>query len=63
MPRELLDTRAAAKILGVKPATLRSWRHRGKGPPFKRATSNKFSSCVYTPEEVELWKLDNPRKR
>jgi hypothetical protein len=32
---ETLNTRKAAAFLGKKPATLRSWRLRGLGPPYK----------------------------
>ena len=31
-PPRLLSTKAAAQLLGVSPATLRSWRLRGQGP-------------------------------
>jgi predicted DNA-binding transcriptional regulator AlpA len=33
-PWTLLDTTAAAEVLGVKPDTLVAWRHRGGGPKF-----------------------------
>lgn len=32
----LLDTRAAARRLGLSPGTLQNWRHRGQGPAFVR---------------------------
>ena len=48
MPREeqirLFDTKRAARVLGVKPATLVHWRFHGKGPPFVRL--NGFRSRV-----------------
>lgn len=32
----LLDTRAAARRLGLSPGTLQNWRHRGQGPAYVR---------------------------
>lgn len=31
---QVLDTKAAAKLLGLSPRTLETWRSRGKGPPY-----------------------------
>jgi hypothetical protein len=31
-----LDTRAAARVLGIPVSTLQTWRVRGGGPPFRR---------------------------
>jgi predicted DNA-binding transcriptional regulator AlpA len=33
-PRDLLDTPAAARRLGLQPSTLHSWRWSGRGPRF-----------------------------
>lgn len=33
---DLLTTKEASAILGVKPNTLEIWRHKGHGPPFMR---------------------------
>ncbi len=35
-PPEAVDTRGAAEILGISPATLSTLRCRGGGPPFVR---------------------------
>lgn len=56
MARPLLSTPDAAALLGVSPATLRSWRMRGQGPPYKQL-AGEGSSAAYAPEDVELFKL------
>jgi predicted DNA-binding transcriptional regulator AlpA len=33
---EWLDTKAAAKYLGIAPKTLQEWREKGEGPPAHR---------------------------
>ncbi|MDV3291901.1 helix-turn-helix domain-containing protein [Mycobacterium avium] len=33
-PGEAVDSFAAAPILGVSPTTLKTWRHKGIGPPW-----------------------------
>lgn len=48
-------------MIGIAPATLRSWRHRGKGPAFKQLTAG--GQVAYEPEVVELWILRNPNVR
>lgn len=62
MARELLDTAGAAKLLGVAPATLRSWRFRGKGPPYRKVGGAR-ATPIYAPEEVELWALSHRKAR
>ena len=37
MEHRLLTEQEASDYLRISVATLRSWRHRGKGPPFIRA--------------------------
>jgi predicted DNA-binding transcriptional regulator AlpA len=36
MNNELLSPGRVAELLGIKPQTLRSWRHLGKGPRYVR---------------------------
>lgn len=62
MARPMLTTPQAAAVLGVSPATLRTWRARGQGPRFKQP-GGPGSSAVYAPEVVELYKLQRPLKR
>jgi predicted site-specific integrase-resolvase len=45
----LLTESEAARILAVKPATLRRWRWSGDGPPFRRT-----GACVrYHPDDIK----------
>jgi len=42
---ELIDQRAAARLLQVSPRTLETWRHRGGGPPYiKVSKSVRYST-------------------
>lgn len=46
-----LNTFEAAEMLGVRPATVRTWRSLGKGPRFY-----KFNRAVfYKAEDLEAW--------
>ena len=46
-----INTRAAAKIVGVSEATMRGWRSRDQGPPFWR----KGRGIFYDADEVKRW--------
>lgn len=37
MLEEALDEKGAARYLGVKPPTMRAWRHAGRGPRYFKA--------------------------
>jgi predicted DNA-binding transcriptional regulator AlpA len=41
----------AAAIIGVKPTTLASWRHFGKGPRYLKIGR----SCFYREADIETW--------
>lgn len=56
MSRPMLTTPQAAAVLGVSPATLRTWRARGQGPRYKQP-AGPGSSAAYAPEVVELFKM------
>jgi transposase len=43
-----------AKRLGVSPATIRSWRARGEGPPFVQP-AGKGTQATYDPQVVEFF--------
>jgi len=51
---ELLDTNALARILGLSPGTLRTWRWSGAGPKFHRL-SGVAGPVRYRRDDVELW--------
>lgn len=63
----LLTTPAAAKILGLRPQTLRKMRMRGDGPPFVRLSerTGRFYKVRYNRDDVERWRderLDGKRR-
>jgi Helix-turn-helix domain len=49
----LLAERAAAALLGVAPATLRSWRCRGIGPDYIKMGRGVRSPVRYNPVDIE----------
>ena len=55
-------TREAAEYLGQSPATLRSWRHRGIGPPFTKPIGRGLAAHYQT-EDREKWKKDHHNGR
>ena len=55
---DLVDVRAAARILGLSKSTLDKMRCTGKGPPFVRATER---AVRYDP--VDLWAFKSERRR
>src|SRR5262245_6986650 len=50
-PDQLLTQEQAATHIGVKPPTLASWRHYGKGPSYIKVGR----SCFYKMADVEHW--------
>lgn len=54
-----MTTAEAAEYLGLSPATLRSWRHRGIGPAFTPPTRRGFAA-TYTLEALNTWKEQHP---
>jgi len=51
-PHGLLDQAAAAKLLGLQPATLSWWRTIGRGPRFIRISGR---AVRYRPEDIEIF--------
>lgn len=48
----MVDTRAAARMLGLRPITLTVWRSQGRGPKFVRVSPR----CVmYRVKDLEEW--------
>jgi hypothetical protein len=62
---ELLNTEEAAELLKVKPATLKYWRHKRKGPPYIVLPGSQM--VLYTRESIERWyapgEVDHSRRR
>lgn len=50
-PDRLLNQEAAAAMIGVKPPTLASWRHYGKGPKYIKVGR----SAYYRVSDIEAW--------
>ncbi len=54
-----LNEAEAAQLLGISAATLRNWRHQGKGPVFHR-----FGRTVrYMPADIEVYVAENAADR
>lgn len=52
--RALSNARAAA-LIGITPATLKYWRHIGKGPRFCKLGDAKQAGIVYYEADVLAW--------
>ncbi len=51
----LINEKEAAARLGMDPITLRAWRCRQKGPPYKRVGRGPKSPIRYDPDELDAW--------
>jgi hypothetical protein len=51
----LLADKQAAPLLGVEPATLRSWRCRGIGPTYVKLGLGPKAACRYNPLDIEAF--------
>lgn len=52
---ELLKPERVAQMLGVKPATLTTWRYRGQGPEWVKLGDGKSSQVRYRRSVIEDW--------
>jgi hypothetical protein len=67
--KEYMNDKELAAILGIPPATMRTWRSRGRGPKYVKADGQK--GCVlYSVAEFEKWlknreikTIENDQKR
>lgn len=50
--KRLLDTPAAADVLGISPETMRKWRHRGIGPAYVQLSR---SQVRYRIADLDKW--------
>jgi hypothetical protein len=55
MNAPLLTTADAARYLGIRPQTLRTWRLSGRGPAYVRLGTGKFARAAYAEDELERW--------
>lgn len=53
--QELINTKVAAPLMGVAPATLENWRVRGEGPPFHK-TPGRTGKVLYDPADIAAWR-------
>jgi len=51
-PPTLLDTAAAAQVLGLQPRTLEHWRSKRRGPAFIRLSATRVR---YALDDLESW--------
>ena len=51
----LISSKQAAKLLGISPKTLKSWRSAGKGPRFLKLGSAPQAAVRYDRAEIEAW--------
>lgn len=54
-PVMLVSSKDAAKMIGIKPQTLRLWRYAGRGPRFVRLGENRYCQTAYRVSDIEAW--------
>lgn len=54
---DLLDSSAVAELIGVKPATIRTYRHRGDMPPPDRTIGR---TPVWLRDTIDRWLAERP---
>lgn len=57
----LIDEKAAADRLGVKPGTLSAWRKRGRGPRYVKMGTGKTAAIRYRRADLDAWIEANVR--
>lgn len=55
MSSRMLSTAEAARMLGLKPYTLRRWRHEGKGPRFVKLAHSQQAAVIYLEDDVQAF--------
>lgn len=58
IPIQTLNSKEAAAIIGVTPATLRYWRCKAKGPPYTKLHNSKQAGVRYDLGDIEAWKAE-----
>lgn len=53
---KVLNNNEAAALIGVRPATLRFWRCKGRGPRFVKLGDAKQAGVAYVEAEVLAWR-------
>lgn len=52
---DLLSSKEAATLLGIRPNTLEVWRHQGRGPSFLKLGDSPKSTVRYQRSAVVAW--------
>lgn len=52
----VLNNDEAAALIGIKPSTLKLWRHLGKGPRFVKLGDAKQAGVAYVEADVLEWR-------
>ena len=52
---DLMSSKEAAKLLGIKSNTLEVWRHQGRGPQFVKLGDSRQSMVRYLRSAVITW--------
>lgn len=55
LPDYLIDTEAAAAVLGLSPRTLERMRVEGTGPKFRKLGPGIRSRVAYRVEDIQAW--------
>jgi hypothetical protein len=54
--QELIDTKSAARLLGISPGTLENWRVRGGVGPRFHKTPGRTGKVMYDPADIAAWR-------
>ena len=57
---DILDTKQAARFLGIPPRTLESWRYRGQAPQFIRYNKSQVRYRIADLEAFQRSKIVTP---
>src|SRR5271169_3976426 len=59
----LITTRQLANMLGVRPATVHSWKRKGEGPPIAQLPADypRGKQTLYRCADVKAWAVGNVR--
>lgn len=55
MATTILNTKAAARYLGISVSALSFHRYKGTGPSWFRLTDGKHAPCFYAVEDLDAW--------
>jgi predicted DNA-binding transcriptional regulator AlpA len=53
---KVISNDEAAALIGIKPSTLKFWRHKGRGPNFVKLGEAKQAGVAYVETDVIEWR-------